>query len=428
MLQVQNLTGGYGKRATAVRNVTFDVKRGSFYALLGPNGSGKTTLVRLLMGILPAEAGEVYLDGKSMKHYSPKELARKVSVLSQENQLGLDFTVEEIVALGRYPYQESRFFQEETEEDKKAVEEAMRLTHIDQFRRQSFHALSGGEKQRVLLAKALAQGPELIILDEPTNHLDLKHSLEILELLRLLQQERDLTVLAILHDLNIASMFADGFGLMKSGNMVRTGSRFHPEDEALLSDVYDTPIKLLPHPELSGSQVVYMPRPFSAPEEKPLSPFVVSEGEGPFTLHLGSSFRTLTAGSGGKGLGWCSGLRYSRCPAEEPQEYFILADQGMGDLEYKEINLMGVPCIFGTARSDAQCNFFLFVHLPLSDLDLIHLAMQLAGMGLSADTGHDSGSVVIGADKNAADLYGSRDLFMAELRGWLKTGTMTLSN
>ncbi|UOK56234.1 ABC transporter ATP-binding protein [Bacillus sp. OVS6] len=138
--------------------------------------------------------------------------------MTQENEAGLDFSVEEIVMLGRYPYQKTLFFKENTQADLIAAETAMKQTSVWEYRKRPYHSLSGGEKQRVLLAKALAQEPELLLLDEPTNHLDVKHTKELLELLKKLQKDMNLTILAILHDLNLASLYADSIGLLKKEN------------------------------------------------------------------------------------------------------------------------------------------------------------------------------------------------------------------
>lgn len=217
MLQVKNLSGGYDVKRTVIHDLSFTIKKGDFLALAGPNGSGKTTVIRLIMGALPVSHGDIFLDGKKLSSYSQKELARKTAVMTQENQSGLDFTAEEIVMLGRYPHQKGMFFKEHSDADRKASEKAMKQTAVWQYRKRPFQALSGGEKQRVLLAKALAQEPELLLLDEPTNHLDMKHTKELLELLKTLQKEMNLTILAILHDLNLASLYADQIALLDRG-------------------------------------------------------------------------------------------------------------------------------------------------------------------------------------------------------------------
>ncbi|WP_110113299.1 ABC transporter ATP-binding protein [Bacillus sp. CGMCC 1.16541] len=259
MIELQHVTGGYDKNQPTVQDITFTVKKGEFVALLGPNGSGKTTIIRLLMNVIPLHSGHILLDGKQIKQYSSVELAKKVAVMTQEHQMGLNFTVKEIVALGRYPHQSSGWFQHETKRDREIVEDMMKLTNVWQFRHHPFHELSGGEKQRVLLAKALAQEPEYLFLDEPTNHLDVRHAMELLQLLKKLQKERNLTILAILHDLNIASLFANECVLLKDGHIAEVGMERIFDESGTLQDVYGVELALVPHPVVGKPQVMFVP-------------------------------------------------------------------------------------------------------------------------------------------------------------------------
>ncbi|MBM7703801.1 ABC transporter ATP-binding protein [Metabacillus iocasae] len=259
MIELQQVTGGYDKKHPTVQDISFTVQKGQFVTLLGPNGSGKTTIIRLLMNTIPLHKGNLLLEGKQIKSYSSIELAKKVAVMTQEHQMGLNFTVKEIVSLGRYPHQSSGWFQHETKRDHEIVEEMMTLTNVWQFRHHAFHELSGGEKQRVLLAKALAQEPEYLFLDEPTNHLDVRHAMELLQLLKRLQKERNLTILAILHDLNIASLFADECVLLKEGRIAEVGMERIFNEKEILQEVYDVELALVPHPIVGKPQVMFVP-------------------------------------------------------------------------------------------------------------------------------------------------------------------------
>lgn len=259
MLKISQLNAGYHKNKLIIDNLSLEVEKGKFLALLGPNGSGKTTLIRSILGDLPYKTGRVELNGKLTEQYSAGEMARIAAVLSQEHMVGMDFTVEEIVLLGRYPYQGKGLFNHYRSEDYQVVDESLALTNTTPFKHKFFSSLSGGEKQRVLLAKALAQQPKLLFLDEPTNHLDVKHIIELLNLLKKLQKEEGLTIVAILHDLNLASLYADQCALLQKGKKVASGNIDLLFDEGLLSDVYGIDLLTSPHPLTGKPQIFFKP-------------------------------------------------------------------------------------------------------------------------------------------------------------------------
>ncbi|PLT30811.1 ABC transporter ATP-binding protein [Peribacillus deserti] len=419
MLHVQNLTGGYDKLYPTIHNVSFQVEKGSFFALLGPNGSGKTTIIRLLMGILPITSGKVMLDGISIDHYSSVGLAKKISVLSQENQVGMDFTVEEIVALGRYPYQVKRLFYEETQTDKDAVKEAMKLTSIESYKTKPFLSLSGGEKQRVLLAKALAQEPELIILDEPTNHLDIKHTLEILDLLKRLQKEKNLTVVAILHDLNIASIYAEAFAMLKHGKILQVSKGFIKQDEALLQNVYETDLQMAAHPELPKMQISFMPQQIPK-KEGPSSSISITKDENRLRLQLNSQFRTLSLGKEGEGLTWCAGILCTNVPDSETNEHYIRWEYPESRISCFQEEIFGTECILIGQRDGADLHLALFTGHPLSDTDLMNVAVSLAEIRTMVSDVPITGRLVIGTNRmQRKKATGLEKNLLAELNRWL---------
>ncbi|MBM7694385.1 iron complex transport system ATP-binding protein [Peribacillus deserti] len=422
MLHVQNLSGGYDKKHPAVHDVSFQVEKGSFFALLGPNGSGKTTIIRLLMGVIPISSGGALLDGKPIDRYSSVELAQKVSVLSQENQMGLDFTVEEIVALGRYPYQAKRLFHEESETDREAVKEAMKLTHLDSYKSKPFISLSGGEKQRVLLAKALAQEPELIILDEPTNHLDIKHTLEILDLLKKLQKEKNLTVLAILHDLNIASIYADALGMLKQGKLIQISEGFLKNDEELLRKVYETDLHIAAHPEMAKMQVSFMPRQQITSKRVSTSPFSVNEEKDRLILQFDSQLRTLALGKDGDGLAWSAGMMCTNIISNaEVPEHYIRWEYPESSIECIQEDLLGSSCILMKHWDGAEVHLALFTEFPLSDIDLMNLSISITESRMKLYPVSMTGRIVVGTDrskrKNKTDEM--KKVFLEELKIWV---------
>lgn len=257
MLQIQNLIGGYSK-TPILKGINLTVQKGEFFALLGPNGSGKTTLFKLITGQLPIQEGHVLLSGKQLKSYSKLAKAKKIAVLSQEVSVSFDFTVEEIVRLGRYPHQKG-LLKNLSKKDLQVIDEVMELTKVTEFAKKQFRTLSGGEKQRVLLAKALAQEPELLLLDEPTNHLDIKHTFQLLDLLKERQQTMGLTIFAILHDLNVASLFADRFALLEKGSIVDVGDVDLLRKEEQLQQVYKVQVNAQSHPTVPKPQLLMTP-------------------------------------------------------------------------------------------------------------------------------------------------------------------------
>lgn len=258
MISIQKLVGGYAN-SSVIKGIDIEVEKGEFFALLGPNGSGKTTLFKLITGQLPITSGRILLSDKTISSYSKLEKAKKVAVLTQEIQVSFDYTVEEIVSLGRYPHQKG-FLKKLSKADWNVIEEVMNITKIGAFRKKQFRSISGGEKQRVLLAKALAQEPELLLLDEPTNHLDIKHTFQILDLLKERQQTMGLTIFAILHDLNVASLYADRFGLLNDGRLLDTGDVDVLRNEEQLREVYEVQVITQSHPTIPKPQLLMTPK------------------------------------------------------------------------------------------------------------------------------------------------------------------------
>ena len=309
MITLHNVTGGYNKSTAVVRNLSLTVEKGHFFALLGPNGSGKTTIIRLMLGVLNLHDGDVMIEGKNIKEFKAKELAKKVAVMTQEHEIGLDFTVKEIVAIGRYPYQNSMLFRENSKHDEMVIERVMKQTNVWQYRDKSFVDLSGGEKQRVLLAKALAQEPTILLLDEPTNHLDIRHTMELLDLLKHLQCENQLTILAILHDLNIASLYADHIGLLRKGELQGTYNGFKNENKKDFSDVYKVNMHFQQHPEVAKNQIFLSPHFLQKNQMYTLKNYVsVQQNE----IHFPHALRTISVGAEGRGIAWEQGWSFTK--------------------------------------------------------------------------------------------------------------------
>lgn len=202
------------------QGLDLDLKGGQFVGLIGPNGAGKTTLLKLVMGLLRPSAGQILLDGRALTDWTRRALSRQITLVPQETQLGFDFSVEEVVAMGRNPYLGR--FQTPGPRDLKLIEAAMVHTGVQPFAERPLNTLSGGERQRVIIARAIAQETPILLLDEVTANLDLSHQLEILELARELARQGRL-VLAAMHDLSMASRFCDRLLLLSEGGIRADG-------------------------------------------------------------------------------------------------------------------------------------------------------------------------------------------------------------
>ncbi len=239
MITVEDCSCGYGKEVV-LKDISFEVRRGQFLGLIGPNGSGKTTLIRAMSGLLSPQKGVICLDGKTIADMPRRQLATKVAVVTQSPEGAAPFSVEEFVLLGRVPHW-SRFQLLETRKDVGIAERAMSLARVDHLSGRRLEELSGGERQLVHLARALAQEPDLLLLDEPTAHLDIGHQVQIMRLLEELNRE-GLTIVAVLHDLNLASLYCETVVLLSKGRLHSAG---HPKEvlsEGIINEVYETSI------------------------------------------------------------------------------------------------------------------------------------------------------------------------------------------
>lgn len=207
------------ERHPLLRGISLDIPRGSFVGLIGPNGSGKSTLLKTIYRTLKPSGGCVYLNGREMTRMSGREIARQMAVVAQENAVSFDFSVMEIMLIGLYAKRSLR--QQNTAGDTRLCEEALAAVGMLEFRDRSFLSLSGGEKQKVLIASAFSRDPELIVLDEPTNHLDVGYQFLILDIMK---QRRDVTIFTSLHDMNMAMQYCDRIIALKDGAVYCTGT------------------------------------------------------------------------------------------------------------------------------------------------------------------------------------------------------------
>ena len=221
----------YGAREI-LKGVDIHSENGEFVGLIGPNGSGKSTLLKCIYRILKPNAGQIFLDEEELKAMSIKKTARKMGVVAQHNYYNFEFTVREVVMMGRAPHKKA--LERDNAKDYEIVEEALKTVGMEGFAQRSFSTLSGGEQQRVILARALAQQTPCLILDEPTNHLDITHQLQLMRIVKNLSA----TVISAIHDLNIAAMFCDRIYALKEGRIIAQGTPREVLTEDFIRQVY----------------------------------------------------------------------------------------------------------------------------------------------------------------------------------------------
>ena len=210
MIEVSHVSAGYGGQ-DVLKDLSFSLSQGENLAILGPNGCGKTTLLRVMAGLLPCR-GDVSVDGKRISRMKPRELAAHIGLMSQNMQIPFDYTVEDVVRMGRYRMRRRGLFEAENREDGQAVRDALETVGLWELRNRTANTLSGGQQQRVFLARVFAQQPEIVMLDEPTNHLDLSSQIELMQQLRLYGSQPNRQVIGVFHDLTLAPMLGDHAG------------------------------------------------------------------------------------------------------------------------------------------------------------------------------------------------------------------------
>ena len=236
VIEARNVNFSYAAKPV-MGNISFAIDEGQVVAVIGPNGSGKTTLLKIINGTLFPDAGQMLIDGKETGRWQRKEIAQKVAIVPQETAMIFPFYAEEIVLMGRFPHLGRYGF--EDKKDYKIVHEVMEKTDTLVFADRRFSELSAGERQRVLIARALAQEPKVLLLDESTVFLDLKHQSQFLALLKQLNTEQQLTVIFVTHDINLAAQNADRIILLYSGKIYAIGKPAEVITAANIKEVYD---------------------------------------------------------------------------------------------------------------------------------------------------------------------------------------------
>ncbi|KOS03588.1 ABC transporter ATP-binding protein [Paenibacillus polymyxa] len=253
-LEVAGLTRAYGE-FHALKNISWSVDEGTWWGIIGPNGSGKSTLLHLLSGVDQPTSGNVHIYGKKVGSYSRKELSRLIAVLQQEGLPPVGYTVREVVEMGRFPHQD--WLGREKGVDVEAItDRVLERLGLTTLADRTLDRLSGGQRQRVALAKVMVQEPRILLLDEPTTYLDLRYQLEFMELLADWRQETGVTIIAVLHDLNLTAQFCEDLLVLKDGMVEGLGASSKLLTEDRIRRVYGVEPVMLPHPDSGVPQLL----------------------------------------------------------------------------------------------------------------------------------------------------------------------------
>lgn len=256
MIEARNVVKKIGDR-TILKEISFKMEPGRMYGIIGPNGVGKSTLVRLLSGVESPTAGTVWLEGKSADEYGRKELAKWLAVLQQGGLGAAGFTVREVVTMGRFPFQ--NWLGEEKRNMDALIDEALSAMGLTELQDRRIDQLSGGERQRAALAKVMVQEPKLLLLDEPTTYLDIGYQVQLLDTVKSWQREKRMTVVAVLHDLNLAAHYCDELLVLHESRVDAFGPPASVIVPELIQRVFGAKAVVLPHPATGAPQLLLQP-------------------------------------------------------------------------------------------------------------------------------------------------------------------------
>lgn len=237
MIKLENISFSYNKKKEFIQDLSLEFKSGEITTILGPNGSGKSTLLHMMSTYLKPKSGKIYLGDKDLGKLKQKEIAKYISCVYQENEAPDDITVRDLVSFGRSIY--SNVKKEDKEENERMIDFALKATGIEEIQDKKVVNLSGGQKQRAFIAMSLAQNTEVLLLDEPTTYLDIYHQIEILEVVKSLNEKYNITIVMVLHDLNQAINYSHNIVIMKNGKLIKQGKSTEVLNEQTIKDVYN---------------------------------------------------------------------------------------------------------------------------------------------------------------------------------------------
>lgn len=251
-LEAQNIAVSFSDK-NIVNDISIKVKDRQFVGLIGPNGCGKSTLLKSIYKVIKPTHGSIYLNDLDVLKTDHRLISRSMAVVGQFNEISFDFTVQEMVLMGRTPHK--KLLQGDTDEDYEIARKALQQVSLSGYENRSYLSLSGGEKQRVILARALTQKPAFLVMDEPTNHLDIKYQLQILSVVK----QMPVGTLAALHDLELAAKYCDYLYLIKEGSIAASGTPGEVLTKKLISEVYDVKCEIYTNPVTGGLSIAYLP-------------------------------------------------------------------------------------------------------------------------------------------------------------------------
>jgi len=234
MVTIKSVSKSYHEKKV-IEDVSLTIEKGTITSFIGPNGAGKSTLISMISRLITKDSGEIVIDGKNINQTKSNELSKKISILKQSNAVNLKLTVRELVSFGRFPYSKGRLKQDDWEK----VDEAIDYMELQEIQHKYLDELSGGQLQRAHIAMVIAQDTEYILLDEPLNNLDMRHSVQIMKILRWLVDELGKTIIIVIHDINFASCYSDHIVALKDGKIIKQGPTCDVIDECVLKDIYD---------------------------------------------------------------------------------------------------------------------------------------------------------------------------------------------
>lgn len=239
MVEVFNVSKQYGTK-NVIENVSLKIPKGQITSFIGPNGAGKSTLLSMISRLITQDEGSILLEGKEVKECKSNELAKKISILKQSNHINIRLTIRELVSFGRFPYSEGRL----TKEDHEFIDRAIDYMELREIENKFLDQLSGGQRQRAYIAMVLAQNTEYILLDEPLNNLDMKHSVQIMKVLRKLTDELGKTIVIVIHDINFASCYSDYIVALKDGHIISEGRTEEMIQSDVLKEIYEMDMQI----------------------------------------------------------------------------------------------------------------------------------------------------------------------------------------
>lgn len=242
MIEVKNIVKTYA-RSRVLDDISAEIETGKITSFIGPNGAGKTTLLGVISRLIKPDSGSVSIDGRQLSDYDPAELAKRLSILKQSNSINISLTVRDLVGFGRFPHSAGRL----TAEDRETVDRALDYLDLTSIAENDINQLSGGQRQRAFIAMIVAQDTEHVLLDEPLNSLDMRHSAEMMKILRRLTDDLQKTVVLVLHDVNFAASYSDNIVAIKNGKIAAAGSVDDVITESVLSEVFEMPLTITEH-------------------------------------------------------------------------------------------------------------------------------------------------------------------------------------